>query len=80
MYVFQQTNLVPGSVVKVWSRRYGFWHKGMIDWPVRTMANAGSSIAKRAASCGQRPFQSFRLARLFTFCGFRKRWSSNTTP
>jgi hypothetical protein len=33
MYVFQQTNLVPGSVVKVWSRRYGFWHKGMIDWP-----------------------------------------------
>jgi len=25
--------LTPGSVVKVWSRRYHFWHKGMIDWP-----------------------------------------------
>jgi len=23
----------PGSVVKVWSRRYCFWHKGMVDWP-----------------------------------------------
>ena len=25
--------LTPGSVVKVWSRRYNFWHKGMVDWP-----------------------------------------------
>jgi Lecithin retinol acyltransferase len=25
--------LTPGSVVKVWSRRYHFWHKGMVDWP-----------------------------------------------
>jgi len=25
--------LTPGSVVKVWSRRYCFWHKGMVDWP-----------------------------------------------
>ena len=25
--------LTPGSVVRVWSRRYGFWHKGMVDWP-----------------------------------------------
>jgi hypothetical protein len=22
-----------GSVVKVWSRRYHSWHKGMVDWP-----------------------------------------------
>ena len=25
--------LTPGSVVKVWSRRYHFRHKGMVDWP-----------------------------------------------
>jgi hypothetical protein len=25
--------LTPGSVVKVWSTRYHFWHKGMVDWP-----------------------------------------------
>ena len=25
--------LTPGSVVKVWSKRYHFWHKGMVDWP-----------------------------------------------
>ena len=25
--------LTPGSVLKVWSRRYHFWHKGMVDWP-----------------------------------------------
>jgi len=25
--------LTPGSVVKVWSRHYCFWHKGMVDWP-----------------------------------------------
>ncbi len=33
MYTFQQQTLLPGSVVKVWSRRYGFWHKGMMDRP-----------------------------------------------
>lgn len=25
--------ITPGSVLKVWSRRYLCWHKGMADWP-----------------------------------------------
>ncbi len=25
--------LIPGSVVKVWSGRHGFFHKGVVDWP-----------------------------------------------
>lgn len=28
-----ETMLTPGSVVRVWSRRYLFWHKGMVDCP-----------------------------------------------
>ena len=28
-----QVQMVPGSVLQVWSRQYGVYHKGVVDWP-----------------------------------------------
>lgn len=33
MHQVRTVPLVPGSVLQVWSKQYGVYHKGVVDWP-----------------------------------------------
>ena len=70
--------LTPGSVVKVWSKRYHFWHKGMVDSPDPLTGEQQVIHSDKGNFVRTTSLTEFAAGEMVIFSGCRRRGNSRT--